>query len=195
MKRAPIEGYEGYYEVGSDGSVWALERVINLPRGKARRKARQCKITVHPEHGYSVVSLSKEGIQKQFRLHILVAKAFIPNPEGKPTVNHRDGIKSHNWEDNLEWATNLEQTTHAREHRLLPIGNRNAATKIRDGDKPVIRDRILAGELIQDVARDYGVSRNTITKAMTKAFGTAWDGTLSEKRARASNVRWNEALA
>lgn len=62
--------------------------------------------------GYLRVTLcGKEG-QKTVCIHRLVAIAFIPNPEGKPTVNHKDECKTNNNVENLEWMTNAEQNVH-----------------------------------------------------------------------------------
>lgn len=66
--------------------------------------------------GYQQVNLHFNGMNKQFKVHILVAQAFIPNPENKPTVNHKlTGMenKKNNDVDNLEWATHSEQIKHA----------------------------------------------------------------------------------
>ena len=62
-------------------------------------------------------------------VHILVASVFIPNPDNKPTVNHKNGMKSQNYVDNLEWATYSEQTQHGLAHDLIvqnPITGRFA---------------------------------------------------------------------
>jgi hypothetical protein len=64
--------------------------------------------------GYEVVTIWVEGIRKDTTVHQLVAQAFIPNPEDKPTVNHKDGNKLNNHVSNLEWATRSEQEQHAR---------------------------------------------------------------------------------
>lgn len=71
----------------------------------------QMSITRH-HTGYMVVSLGKPH-RKQFRVHVLVATAFIENKNGKLVVNHIDGDKSNNRVDNLEWVTSKENVQHA----------------------------------------------------------------------------------
>lgn len=63
--------------------------------------------------GYERLNLSHNGEHKQFFVHRLVATAFIPNPENKPEVNHKDGVKSCNYDYNLEWADRSENELHA----------------------------------------------------------------------------------
>ena len=55
--------------------------------------------------GYYIVSLSKSNIKKQYRIHRLVAQAFLPNPNNYPIINHKDEIKTNNTLENLEWCT------------------------------------------------------------------------------------------
>lgn len=96
----PIVGYEGLYEVSNKG------RIRSLPF-----KYSQCKILklVPRENGYLFLTLSKNRVQKAHSVHRLVAMAFIPNPEKKPTVNHKNEIRTDNRVENLEWATYYEQ--------------------------------------------------------------------------------------
>jgi hypothetical protein len=101
-----IEGYEGIYEVSDQG------RVRNV-----KRDGRLLSV-VSVAHGYRAVSLYKEGKRKMHLAHRLVARAFIPNPENKPQVNHIDGVKTHNFVSNLEWATVAENIWHAEDTGL-----------------------------------------------------------------------------
>lgn len=70
------------------------------------------------KYGYEKVVLTKNGIRKTYLVHRLVALAYIPNLENKPTVNHKDGNKRNNNVSNLEWATHKEQKTHEIENGL-----------------------------------------------------------------------------
>jgi hypothetical protein len=58
------------------------------------------------------VCLHRDGKARTIEIHRLVAEAYIPNPEGKPQINHIDEVKTHNWIGNLEWATAKENVNH-----------------------------------------------------------------------------------
>jgi hypothetical protein len=97
-----IEGFESY-EVSDLGRVRRRGKVL---KGNADKD------------GYLRVGLCKDGTLKQMSIHRLVGCAFIPNPEGKPTINHIDEDKANNHLTNLEWATHSEQHIHSP----VPIG-------------------------------------------------------------------------
>jgi hypothetical protein len=68
--------------------------------------------------GYYVVCIQNKYKQREYKgLHVLIARAFIPNPEGKPQVNHKDLDKLNCHESNLEWMTQKENLRHARDFR------------------------------------------------------------------------------
>lgn len=89
-----IDGYEDY-----EVSTWG--RVFN-------RRTGNFLTPYHHHKGYLRVDLKNGKGIKHFKVHRLVATAFIPNPEGKPQVNHIDGNPGNNSVTNLEWVTNKE---------------------------------------------------------------------------------------
>lgn len=95
-----INGYDGFYQVSNLGNVRALERIDC--RGQ-RRPAHLCRF-IKTDDGYYKVGLSKDGIEKRFFVHRLVAIHFIDNPCGYDCVNHIDENKKNNKSDNLEWC-------------------------------------------------------------------------------------------
>ena len=119
-----VVGFEGLYQVSNYGRVlsmprWRYTRYYGNDRKRGRyytkarimrQKTRKTKIAGLE---YYQVTLSKDGIQKIYSPHRLVAQAFIPNPLNKPYVNHIDGNGKNNYVDNLEWVTNMENQNHA----------------------------------------------------------------------------------
>lgn len=86
-----IKGYEGLYAVTSCGKVWSY-------------KSKKFLKPYSNGHGYLIVRLCKNGEQRQFQVHRLVAEAYLQNSNNLPQVNHKDEVKTHNWINNLEWC-------------------------------------------------------------------------------------------
>lgn len=112
-----LVGYEGIYKVSSMGRVLTLEKEILTGFGNCLFKEKILKPTLN-ENGYLIVNLTKDGKGKHVRVHRAVGMTFIPNPENKRTINHKNTIKTDNRVDNLEWATHGENHKHAYKNGL-----------------------------------------------------------------------------
>lgn len=108
-----ILGYEGYYQISNLGNVRSLDRYVRNGKGTVRFVPGKLRKLDLLADGYLGISLEKEGRVKYFKIHRLVAEAFIPNPENKPEVNHKDGDKTNPTVNNLEWATRSDNMDHA----------------------------------------------------------------------------------
>lgn len=114
----PVVGYEKEYAVSDQGRVASLPRLVNkeTPPFVIERKGKLLRQT-RSRDGYLNVILYKDGTRKSFQVHRLVALAFIPNPEDKEEVNHKDTRKQNNRVMNLEWMTRSENVKHAYDSR------------------------------------------------------------------------------
>jgi hypothetical protein len=121
-KWLPIGGWVGFYEISDLGRVRSLTRLIQRKDGTETRHRGRILRPSRNLDGRIVVTLQRQISGTAYRrkplLHRLIAKAFIPNPENKPEVNHKDGNCAHNWSANLEWATAEENKQHAVENGL-----------------------------------------------------------------------------
>lgn len=106
-----ISGYEGEYAISTLGRVWSehSKRLLSLTPNYA---------------GYLVVDLSKNGTSAQFRVHRLVAGAFLPNPNALPQVNHINEKRNDNRVDNLEWCTSKHNNNHGNHNKKISNSHR-----------------------------------------------------------------------
>lgn len=130
--------------------------------------------------GYLVQQLNCDGRRRNFSVHRLVARCFIPNPDGKPQVNHKDGNKRNNSVENLEWCTGKENVRHAVAlglvntvtyfrgapervgHGRIQKGEANFNSKITEDDVRAIRASAESGTTKAALAREFGVSPSMI---------------------------------
>ena len=106
-----VVGYEGVYQVSNFGNVRSLDKnraYKNTTRHIKGKILKSCNCL-----GYKILTLSKDNIKTNYRVHRIVAEHFINNPDNKPYVNHIDGNKKNNHFSNLEWCTRSENSLHA----------------------------------------------------------------------------------
>jgi hypothetical protein len=109
-----IEGYEGIYSVSNLGRVRVSARIrICGRRGTPHRYPAKLLKQVKTTNGYLIVTLCKDKVLNPVMVHRLVAKAFIPNPDNLPEVNHEDCNKQNNLVSNLIWCTRMQNMDHA----------------------------------------------------------------------------------
>lgn len=162
----PVIGYEGLYEVSNLGRVKGLERQGNWRDNILT----QCMIG-----NYVKVSLTVNGKSQNKLVHRLVAQAFIPNPENKPEVNHKDGNKLNNCLDNLEWVTKSENIKHAYRTGLITKEVTKSRTdKMHDAvKKRVMRDDGVVFDSVADAAVSVKVSASMVSNMLHGRQNTA----------------------
>lgn len=155
-----VVDYEGLYMVSNMGRVKSL----HFNREQILRASFSSK-------GYPQVSLSKNNRKRTWRVNIIVARAFIPNPENKPTVNHINGVKTDNRVENLEWATNAENTEHAVRIGLIKTGAANVLSILSESDREFIVANYVPYDKnfgFEGLAKMFGVSKSTIHRIIKR---------------------------
>ena len=143
-----IKGYEGLYGITSCGKVWSYKNEKFLKPGVCT-------------NGYLFVCLCKDGKVKSYRLHRLVAEAYLPNPGNLPDVDHIDNDKTHNYVNNLQWITHKENCRKSNNKPILQF----------DLDGNFIREWECAADVGKEV---NGNICNCLKGKLKSAFGYIW---------------------
>lgn len=175
-----VSGYDNLYQVSSLGRVKSCRTGIILKP--------------FDNKGYWRVGLSLNSKQTKFLVHRLVAKEFIPNPENKPQINHKDLNKRNNHFSNLEWVNNQDNVTHAIDNKdgrleylqdkMSTIGSKCNHIGVEASKKPVSNydpktfEQLGEYESAREAARITGSNYKGIPEACTGRIkthnGFAW---------------------
>jgi len=144
--------YDGRYQVST------LGRVKSFCRSETKI------VSQHKNHGYLRVILHKDGLNR-LRVHRLVALSFIPNPENKKEINHKNGIKTDNRVENLEWCTSSENKKHALYTGLnrVRFGQEASRAKLTNVQVLAIRGAIRSGYKQMDIAKYFKITASVIS--------------------------------
>lgn len=142
-----IKGYEGHYQVSNMGRIKSLPRTVQwtVKEGQQTRRGFMLKPSTD-KGGYKVVTLTLRRKRNNFTVHRLVGKTFIPNPENKPEINHKDGDPGNNKLSNLEWVTSQENSQHSWDF-LGRVNPRNIPIRCVTHDFETISIREMGREL------------------------------------------------
>jgi hypothetical protein len=144
-----ITGFEVMYEVSNLGRVRSHKdkQTYSKTHGVRRWSQRILKQKKCAQDSLRV-DLWKEGKPYTRLVARLVGKAFLPNPENKRTINHKDGNRLNNVLDNIEWATYKENNNHAFDTGLMTTNKRIQLTNKESKEITVHRSMVKAGEFI-----------------------------------------------
>ena len=164
-----IEGYEGRYQVSNLGNVKSL----NYKHTGKEKLLKKC--FLGKDKRYLVVTLYNETKRKNFKIHRLVANAFIPNPEGLPQVNHKDENPENNVWTNLEWCDQKYNNSYGTHNERSAISRGKAVRCIETGEEH---------PSVSHAARATGICRTTIgfccNGKLKTAGGYHWEFILTQ---------------
>ena len=177
------------YEVSNMGNVRSVDRFVNCNGGVAFKKGKILKKYLS-KRGYYVVNLSI----KQYKVHRLVAEAFIPNPDNKPQVDHINTDKTDNRVENLRWVTNKENMNNPITQQNCSKNNYwNGKVGLKHRNSIPIYQLTKEGEIIKEwecaaaVAKELNISSIGIRRCCQgKAFtagGYVWKNVSDYERA------------
>lgn len=181
-----VVGYEGLYQVSNLGRVKSLaRRRLMISQGNTVFGAVHERILKFGASlGYQCVTLSKNGVHERIRVHKLVAKHFIPNPEKKEQINHIDGNKHNNCANNLEWCTASENQRHAVDSGLRDNAIQKRRIYFYQFDKE--GNFVHRWHGYKEAEETVGVPRQSIAECVNRKGGSAY-GYLWVKEADLTN--------
>jgi glucan-binding YG repeat protein len=172
-----IDGFKGFYKISNLGKVKSLSRQITVKRNGSIHKRKLKGKMMHlkeSDKGYMVIGLRKpREKRKWFMVHRIVADSFISKYHKNLDVNHKDGIKTNNNSNNLEWVTSSENQIHAFKTGLqIPSrGENNGASKLKRKQVENIIKMFDNGETNAQVLKTYNISAAQVSRIKS---GSRW---------------------
>jgi len=161
-----LKDYEGIYDISNLGEIKRLYREWHSGRNGSQFKTLEEGLVKSriDSNGYELVNLSKDGVKFFTKVHRLVANNFIENPNNYPVINHKDGNKTNNCVDNLEWTTYKNNTQHAIENNLVNL--------------QIKSNNIVNYTLVKEM-KLYYLQNNCTKKEVSKFFNVEYTTTVS----------------
>lgn len=175
-----IEGFESFYQVSSAGRIKSLSRKIIRKRSSVEETLPERIMSVKKRTNYyPKVSLSKNGKVRYFKVHKLVALAFLQKDSAKNQVNHVDGDKTNNNVANLEWISPSDNIKHARDSGLIIDKSRKGNKRLNLAQVVFFKILHSEGFSYEKIGKIFNISRCTISDAVT---GRTWKHLSCNKR-------------
>ncbi|PTK22497.1 NUMOD4 domain-containing protein [Staphylococcus hominis] len=164
-----VEGFPNYM-ISNCGRLYSKTHVTVFEDGRRRKFEGQFIKIYKSKNGYSIARLSHKGVKKTKYIHRLVANHFIEKNSGKNEINHKDGNKSNNKIENLEWCTSKENKVHGWQNKLYKPHNNMRGTKhgnCKMSEKQVLEIRKLYDEkkkTLKELSLLFNAPHSTIQK-------------------------------
>lgn len=186
-----VIGYEGSYQVSSQGRVRTLDRYV---KGKFStsvqfKKGQILKLQFTWDGYYKVTLYKKDKKPLYIGVHKLVAQSFIPNPFNKLQVNHIDCDKLNNNVINLEWCSSLENTQHAMKNNLRVVGQKSHYATITEDQAIFICEMLENNIPIYEIVSITGKTRFLISKIKN---GKSWKHVSSRYSFYKERTKFND---
>ncbi len=189
----PVSEYENHYEVSSYGRIRSLNKTVNSAIRHNTQVVRKGKLLkLNPKRGYLAVDLSVENKKRTMSVHRIVGRAFIPNPDKHPVINHMNGNKQDNRVTNLEWTTYSENS----KHRFAVLGHTSPIRRkiLCKENGMIFESSTQAAEWLNSTKYAYskqvsGMGRNIracCTGRKKSAFGYSWIDLVSTESSTTS---------
>lgn len=150
------------YQISSLGRVKSKQRITKCNKGVVNRKQRLMTPQLRGKQGYACVRLRTDiGVTKTYSIHRLVAEAFIPNPDNKPTVDHINRDRLDNRVENLRWATYEEQQS----NKIVSTGQSKVPVKAIDKS-----GNVYYYDGVVEASKALNVDTGTICKVLSNKY-------------------------